>query len=185
MKDNINDLESRRRVLKLLGQSAVVLPLASLTACGGGDEAPAPAAPAKPAEKAVSAAEEAAAEAEKTMESAMKEAEEAAAEAEETMESAMEEAEDAVEDAMQEAEAAVGGDLPVLSESDPQAQSLGYVQNATGVDAAKYPRYKAGQACANCALYMGGDAAQGACSIFPGKAVKATGWCSVYAPKVG
>ena len=94
---------------------------------------------------------------------------------------AVEEIEDAVSDAAAEAPSEV--ELATLSEDDPSAKALGYVEDATTVDAAKYPRYEAGQACSNCALYAGGDAAEGACSIFPGKAVKATGWCSVYAPK--
>ena len=94
---------------------------------------------------------------------------------------AVEEIEEAVSDAAAEAPAEV--ELAPLSEDDPSAKSLGYVEDASTVDAGKYPRYEAGQACSNCALYMGGDAAEGACSIFPGKAVKATGWCSVYAPK--
>ena len=82
------------------------------------------------------------------------------------------------------AEAPASGELATLSEDDPAAKSLGYVEDASTVDGEKYPRYAAGQACSNCALYMGGDAAEGACSIFPGKAVKGTGWCSVYAPKM-
>ena len=94
---------------------------------------------------------------------------------------AVEEVEEAVAEAAAEAPAEI--ELAPLSEDDPSAKSLGYVEDATTVDAAKYARYEAGQACSNCALYMGGDAAEGACSIFPGKAVKAAGWCSVYAPK--
>ncbi|MDJ0918738.1 MAG: high-potential iron-sulfur protein [Woeseiaceae bacterium] len=81
------------------------------------------------------------------------------------------------------AEAAADAELPLLSEDEPSAQSLGYVADASSVDPEKYPRYEAGQACSNCALYMGGDAPKGACSIFPGKAVMGAGWCSVYAPK--
>ncbi len=73
--------------------------------------------------------------------------------------------------------------LPLLSEDDPTAKSLGYVADAGSVDAEKYVRFEPGQACSNCALYMGGDAPKGACSIFPGKAVMGAGWCSVYAPK--
>lgn len=80
-------------------------------------------------------------------------------------------------------EAAAQQQLAPLSEDDPSAKSLGYVADASTVDTEKYPRYQAGQACSNCALYMGGDAPEGACSIFPGKAVKAAGWCNVYAPK--
>ena len=71
-----------------------------------------------------------------------------------------------------------------LSESDPQAQALGYREDATKVDKAKYPKYAAGQECATCQLYQGkaGDA-HGACAIFPGKSVAAKGWCSAWAKK--
>jgi len=74
--------------------------------------------------------------------------------------------------------------MPKLAEDDPQAKSLAYVHDATTSDSANQPRYKAGQVCANCALYQGkaGDEWAG-CSIFPGQLVKGTGWCSVYAPK--
>jgi hypothetical protein len=82
-----------------------------------------------------------------------------------------------------EAPAATNG-MPQISEDDPQAKSLAYVHDATSIDTAKQPRYKAGQVCSNCALFQGkADAEWAGCSIFPGKAVKATGWCSVYAPK--
>ncbi len=81
------------------------------------------------------------------------------------------------------AEAPAATELVTLTEDDPQAKALAYVQDAATVDAEKYLRYESGQACANCALFLGGDAEQGGCSIFPGKAVKATGWCSVYAPQ--
>lgn len=75
-------------------------------------------------------------------------------------------------------------DAPMLSENDPTAQSLGYKPDATQVDKAKYPKYQAGQACANCQLYQGkpGDAA-GPCPIFGGKQVSAKGWCSAYVKK--
>jgi hypothetical protein len=82
------------------------------------------------------------------------------------------------------AEAQPSGDMPRLEESNPQARSLGYVHDASSADASKYPQYAAGQACANCALYLGKDGEPwGGCSIFPGKLVNAKGWCSVYAPK--
>jgi hypothetical protein len=73
-----------------------------------------------------------------------------------------------------------------LSLDDPQAKSLAYVHDATTVDSAAQPRYEDGQACSNCALFQGGAGDEWAnCSIFPGRQVKATGWCSVYAPKPG
>lgn len=74
--------------------------------------------------------------------------------------------------------------MPQLAEDDPQAKSLSYVHDATSIDGAKQPRYKAGQECSNCALFQArADEEWAGCSIFPGKAVNAKGWCNVYAPK--
>ena len=76
--------------------------------------------------------------------------------------------------------------MPKLSVGDPQAKSLAYVEDTTTIDSAKQPRFKAGQACSNCALFQKKDDPDwGGCSIFPGKLVAAAGWCSVYAPKPG
>jgi hypothetical protein len=72
----------------------------------------------------------------------------------------------------------------MVAETDPQAAALGYKANATTVDKAKYPKYAAGQACGNCALYQGKpDSAAGGCSLFAGKQVAGKGWCSAYAKK--
>jgi hypothetical protein len=67
---------------------------------------------------------------------------------------------------------------------DPQAAALGYVPDATQADKTKFPKYAAGQTCANCTLYQGkaGDAS-GPCPLFAGKTVAAKGWCSAYAKK--
>jgi hypothetical protein len=76
--------------------------------------------------------------------------------------------------------------MPQLSEDDPQAKSLAYVHDVSSIDTASQSRFKAGQACSNCALYQGKASDEWAgCSIFAGKAVKGTGWCTVYAPKPG
>ena len=140
--------QERRRLLKLLGSATVLVPLSTLTACGGGETPPQAAeAPAEPAPEPSPTPEPAA------------------------------------EAAPEPAAAEQPAELPALGEDDPQAVSLGYVQDASSVDGSRYPQFHAGQACANCALYLGGDAAAGACSIFPGKSVMAAGWCSVYAPK--
>ena len=71
-----------------------------------------------------------------------------------------------------------------LDEKDPQATALGYVADATKADVKKFPKYAAGQNCANCALYQGkaGDAT-GGCPLFAGKVVAAKGWCSAWAKK--
>jgi len=71
-----------------------------------------------------------------------------------------------------------------LDEKDPQAVALGYVAEASKTDIKKFPKYAAGQNCANCALYQGkaGDAA-GGCPLFGAKQVAAKGWCSAWAKK--
>jgi len=73
---------------------------------------------------------------------------------------------------------------PPVSESDPQAASLGYKADASKVDKAKFPKYAAKQSCSSCQLYQGkaGDA-EGACPIFASKVVAAKGWCSAYVAK--
>jgi hypothetical protein len=70
----------------------------------------------------------------------------------------------------------------LLSESDPQAKNFGYVVDATKVLAASNPTYKPGQHCANCFQFKPAKAgaAVGGCAIFPGKLVKANGWCKVW-----
>jgi hypothetical protein len=72
----------------------------------------------------------------------------------------------------------------MVDEKSPQAVAVGYVADAAKVDKAKYPKFAAGQNCANCQLFQGkaGDAA-GGCAIFPGMQVSAKGWCSAYVKK--
>lgn len=72
-----------------------------------------------------------------------------------------------------------------LSEDDPTAKAVGYLHDATMVDTTKYPR-RAGEAgsqqfCVNCQLYKAGsEDGWGACAIFPGKQVNASGWCNAW-----
>ena len=64
-------------------------------------------------------------------------------------------------------------DLPLLSESDPAAKAVGYVE-----DAKKAKDATSGALCSNCSIYSGAEgAATGTCTLFPGKRVKASGWC--------
>jgi High potential iron-sulfur protein len=82
-----------------------------------------------------------------------------------------------LQDALADAGAAA---LPLLSSDDPQARQLKYVADAKQASGAKPD-----STCANCALYQGAyGSAQGPCQIFPGKAVKAAGWCSAWAPQM-
>lgn len=72
----------------------------------------------------------------------------------------------------------------MVQESDAQAIALGYKADATKADKAKYPKYAAGQQCANCALYQGkATDAAGPCPLFAGKQVASKGWCSAWAKK--
>src|SRR6201997_1924584 len=72
-------------------------------------------------------------------------------------------------------------DAPKVTESDPTAQALGYKEDATKVDKAKWAKYAAGQDCGNCSFYQGkaGDA-WAPCPMFAGKQVSSKGWCSAY-----
>lgn len=71
-------------------------------------------------------------------------------------------------------------ELPHVSESDPTAKALGYVEDAS---ATKDPKHKAGDNCANCQFYSGSATGFGPCQLFPGKAVSAKGWCVSHAVK--
>jgi hypothetical protein len=72
------------------------------------------------------------------------------------------------------AAAAEAGDATVLAESDPAAVALHYVEDANRAADAQ-----PGANCSNCVLYKDAPGTgQGDCKIFPGKRVKAAGWCS-------
>ena len=79
---------------------------------------------------------------------------------------------------------AQGASPPHLSESDPTAKALGYVEDASKVDKTKFPAYKPGALCGNCNFFQGkATDAYAPCQIFPGKAVNAKGWCASHSPK--
>ncbi len=69
----------------------------------------------------------------------------------------------------------------LVSENDPQAIALGYKADANNVDKTTQPKYSAGQACSNCALYRAAGSAAGMCTLFTGKQVAAKAWCSAWA----
>jgi hypothetical protein len=70
---------------------------------------------------------------------------------------------------------------PKVDPNEPQAKSLGYVEDATKVDTKANPNYKAGQHCGNClqAQLKEGETYV-PCNIFPGKTVNVNGWCKVW-----
>src|SRR5260370_33315212 len=74
------------------------------------------------------------------------------------------------------ANSAAAAGLPPLDPKDPTAQALGFVADATKVDAAANPTFKPTQKCSTCAQFQGkaGDATPG-CHIFAGKSVPAGG----------
>ena len=75
--------------------------------------------------------------------------------------------------------AGAAADLPLLSPDDPAAKKVKYIE-----DAAK-EKTAGGNNCGTCALYEGTyKSAQGPCQLFPGKQVKAAGWCSSWAPQI-
>jgi hypothetical protein len=74
--------------------------------------------------------------------------------------------------------------LPPLDPSDPTAKALGFVNDASKVDAKKYPTYKPTQKCSNCAQFQGKPTdPTAACTIFAGKSVPQGGWCQVWAQR--
>jgi hypothetical protein len=71
-----------------------------------------------------------------------------------------------------------------VPESDPQAVALGYKEDTTKVDKAKYPKHAPTQMCKNCQFYQGKASDQwGPCPLFGGKLVHSSGWCSAYVKK--
>jgi hypothetical protein len=72
-----------------------------------------------------------------------------------------------------------------LDVKDPAAVALGYVENANRVDANKYPSYLKGSNCENC-LQLQGTPGNNyrPCSLFQGKLVSVSGWCSGWAAEM-
>jgi High potential iron-sulfur protein len=79
-----------------------------------------------------------------------------------------------------QANAVSAEELPLLAPDAKGAKAVNYVE-----DAAKAQGAQPGSSCANCALYQGHSGSpSGPCQIFPGKQVKAAGWCSTWAPQM-
>lgn len=75
-------------------------------------------------------------------------------------------------------------DMAKVEESEPMAQAMKYVHDASTVDAASRANPAPEQDCSNCALVQGEEGVEWRpCQIFPGKLVNNAGWCSVWAPK--
>jgi hypothetical protein len=78
------------------------------------------------------------------------------------------------------------GGLTPLDPKDPAAKSLGFVTDASKVDAKAFPTFKKGQRCGTCAQYQGKptDPTAG-CNIFAGHSVPTGGWCKVWVQRSG
>ena len=158
-----NSNTPRRAFLKLIGGGAVLIPLVGISGCAKKEAAAPSAEPAAAPTPEPSAAPAAApvAESAPPVSASATPASPAAAPA-----------------------ATPAGDLPHLDENDPVAKALGYRQDNTKVDAAKYPKRTASQHCAVCVQFKGAASdAWGGCNIFAGKQVNANGWCSAFAAK--
>jgi High potential iron-sulfur protein len=71
-----------------------------------------------------------------------------------------------------------------VTNSEPLAKALGYTDDATKVDKAKFPTFKAGDKCSTCRFFMGtAGQSSGPCQIFSNELVSSTGWCSSYNAK--
>ena len=70
----------------------------------------------------------------------------------------------------------------ILDVNDPQAKSLGFVEDASKVDPKANPNFKPGQNCLNCLQAPTGKPgmAEVPCNIFAGRPVAGKGWCKVY-----
>lgn len=81
--------------------------------------------------------------------------------------------------AMEVARSARAAATALLSASAPEAKAVQYTEDAKTAKAAQ------GNTCASCALYQGPNGSvQGPCQIFPGKEVKAAGWCRSWAAQM-
>ncbi|RYF35473.1 MAG: hypothetical protein EOO26_00585 [Comamonadaceae bacterium] len=78
----------------------------------------------------------------------------------------------------------VAAQAAAVSETDPQAVALGFKNDTTKVDKAKFPKHEATQVCSGCQLFQGKPSdANGPCALFSMKTVPAKGWCSSWVKK--
>lgn len=75
-------------------------------------------------------------------------------------------------------------ELPHLTDANPSAASLGYTEDSSSVDPARFPKHSAQQRCANCKFFQATAGQQyGPCMLYPGNAVNMNGWCGGYVAK--
>ncbi len=79
------------------------------------------------------------------------------------------------------ARGAAASELPRLDEADVTAKALNYVHDAMQVSAET--RGAAVNVCATCRFFTAASDGWGPCTLFPGKAVAAQGWCKGWVAK--
>ena len=71
-----------------------------------------------------------------------------------------------------------------VREDDELARQVGYRQDASQVDATKWPLYEKGHVCAQCQFFHGRTGDEwGPCEVFGGKLVHLSGWCSEWSAR--
>lgn len=74
---------------------------------------------------------------------------------------------------------------PQVDVKDAAAVAVGYVENVSQIALKKYPGYVKGSTCENCALLQGvAGGNYRPCSLFAGKLVSVSGWCSGWSPEI-
>ncbi|MGA2708574.1 MAG: high-potential iron-sulfur protein [Steroidobacteraceae bacterium] len=72
-----------------------------------------------------------------------------------------------------------------LDVNDPAAVKVSYILEASHLDKTKHPNYVPGSACENCLLLQDKPGyTYRPCSLFPGKLVKISGWCTSWTAQI-
>ena len=73
---------------------------------------------------------------------------------------------------------------PHLDELEARAREVGYVEDASRVDRHRYLKYRVGETCGQCDLYLATATEPWAgCTLFPRRWVAGGGWCDAYRPR--
>jgi len=68
-----------------------------------------------------------------------------------------------------------------IDENEPKAKSLGYRNDTTQVDRAKFPKHLPSEKCNGCMAWLGKTSdAWAECDLMADRTVAAAGWCSSY-----
>jgi hypothetical protein len=75
-------------------------------------------------------------------------------------------------------------ELPPLDLTDPIAQSLDFVMDASKLVVSTSSSFKPGQHCGLCMQFQGKPSdARAGCSVYAGRSVPSTGWCRAFAQR--